>query len=89
MEHITKFCADCGAKVEEITLNVKNKSDFHNETGHTLEEVNERLERLEALGINHPKVINRAFTVWGYLILVQVIITCVVLLILFLFGEFS
>lgn len=81
-----KFCPDCGTELEKVDVEVSGKKSHQVASDHNIEQ---RLLRLEKLGVNHPKLINRAFTVWGYYILAQLIVAAVVLLIALVFGLFS
>lgn len=83
-----KFCPECGAEIDKTTVG-NDKKDSHRDGEGNIKHFEERLQRLERLGVNHPKLINRAFTVWGYYILAQIIVAGVVLLIALVFGLFS
>lgn len=85
----TKFCPECGTKVENAGMSANSKKDQDITGGHGIKNLDERLQRLEKIGVNHPKLLNRAFTVWGYYILAQIIVAGVVLLIALVFGLFS
>lgn len=88
LEEKVKFCPECGWKVEkpkEIEAPKKEKNNHSLITN----ELDERLQRLESIGLNHPKLINRAFTVWGYYILAQLIVGVVILLLALVFGVFA
>jgi uncharacterized membrane protein YvbJ len=72
------FCPECGADTENVVMSNQG-----------VEELEERVERLESLGINHPKIINRAFTVFGYYMLSQLVVTGAILLIALVIGLSS
>lgn len=55
----------------------------------TSRSVEERLSALEKLGTNHPKLIHRAFAVWGNYLFAQLIIVGGLLLVVFIFGFFT
>ncbi len=84
-----KFCPECGLKVEEPKEIEVPKKENKNKDSQITSELDERLLRLESIGTNHPKLINRAFTVWGYYILAQLIVGVVILLLALVFGVFS
>jgi len=84
-----KFCPECGSEIEKEVAKASVEKTSQKTSNHSIEQLNERLHRLEKLGVNHPKLINRAFTVWGYYILAQIIVAGVVLLIALVFGLFS
>ena len=84
-----KFCPECGTEIDKVVVSTNDKKDNHRDGRGDIKQLEERLQRLEKLGVNHPKLINRAFTVWGYYILAQIIVAGVVLLIALIFGLFS
>ncbi|AKM81271.1 MAG: hypothetical protein UT13_C0001G0310 [Candidatus Pacebacteria bacterium GW2011_GWF2_38_9] len=85
----TRFCPECGTEVKNVGRDANGKKDQDIASEHGIKNLDERLQRLEKLGVNHPKLINRAFTVWGYYILAQIIVAGVVLLLALVFGLFS
>lgn len=84
-----KFCSECGAEVDKVVASTTDKKSNQRDSEGNIKQLDERLQQLEKLGVNHPKLINRAFTVWGYYILAQMIVAGVVLVIALVFGLFS
>jgi uncharacterized membrane protein YvbJ len=89
IEDKAKFCSECGVEIEKVVASASDKKSNQKDGEGNIKQIEERLQRLEKLGVNHPKLINRAFTVWGYYILAQIVVAGVVLLIALLFGLFS
>lgn len=85
----SKFCSECGMEIEQDIDGNSDSTTLGTNNDHVIEDLEDRLQRLENLGVNHPKLINRAFTVWGYYLLAQLVVAGVVLLFAFVFGIFS
>lgn len=83
-----KFCSECGTEVDKAVASATEKSNQRDGDGN-IKQLDERLQRLEKLGVNHPKLINRAFTVWGYYILAQLIVGVVIFFLALIFGFFA
>ncbi len=59
------FVPSVERKLKKITPRTSEKIVQHDDSDHNIKLFVDRLQRLEKLGMNHPKLINRAFAVWG------------------------
>lgn len=71
LEKETKFCPKCGEK---------SYGDPD------IEQLNERLERLEKLEVNSPKFVIRALSIWGHYFVASLIIGLIFALLAVFFG---